>query len=173
LEGKGWDLFVDSIATLRDLLPDYRYIIVGSGNEERFLEERIKKLQLGSLITKFSYLPHSELVNIFNAIDILCFPSLRKSESLGLVGLEAMACETIVVSTSGSGPESYINSGKNGFILKHITSKSMAQKIIEITELSEEGIAELKYNASISTKSYDREIISKSFIKSINLILDE
>ena len=52
------------------------------------------------------------LVNIYNSLDIFVFPTYRKSESLGLVGLEAMACETLVIASNNYGPTDYIKDKK-------------------------------------------------------------
>lgn len=46
-------------------------------------------------VVKHSPYPISDMVNFYNEIDILLFPTQR--ESLGLVALEAMACEAPVV----------------------------------------------------------------------------
>lgn len=59
-----------------------------------------------------------ELALFYSAIDIFCFPTYRKSDSLGLVGLEAMACGCIVIISVMAGPTSYIKNQENGFFFK-------------------------------------------------------
>ena len=59
-----------------------------------------------------------ELALFYSAIDIFCFPTYRKSDSLGLVGLEAMACGCIVIASNMAGPTSYIKNQENGFFFK-------------------------------------------------------
>lgn len=64
----------------------------------------------------------------YSAIDIFCFPTYRKSDSLGLVGLEAMACGCIVIASNMAGPTSYIKDQENGFFFKPRDGKDLNQK---------------------------------------------
>jgi glycosyltransferase involved in cell wall biosynthesis len=43
--------------------------------------------------------PISRMVEFYNEFDILLFPSLRAAESLGLVAIEAMSCDSPVIAT--------------------------------------------------------------------------
>lgn len=167
---KGWDLFVKIINQLKNKYPNYRYIIVGSGSQEEVLRKMIKKYGLEHLIYKYSYLKHEKLNEVFNSSDIFCFPSLRESESLGLVGLEAMACGCIVISTSGTGPASYIKNNYNGFIAESNTSTSMAKKINEIISMSNEDKNKIRVNAETSTVSYSLSNTATRFKAFINSI---
>ena len=54
---------------------------------------------------------------IYNNIDVLVFPTKLK-EGLGLVGLESMACSTPVIASNSSGPATYVQEGKNGFLFR-------------------------------------------------------
>lgn len=53
----------------------------------------------------------------YRKFDLFCFPSKRNTESLGLVGIEAMACGTPVVGTNIGGIPSYLEDRKNGFLI--------------------------------------------------------
>lgn len=169
-KGKGWDIFLDSISILKNDYPDLRYLIVGSGSQENELERKIKEKGLSSYIIKFGYMNHSELVNAFNSMKVFCFPSVRKSESLGLVGLEAMACGVPVISVNGSGPESYIKDNVSGFLIDEMDGKRIAQKMKQVFSLSEVEFKNISGNASKMTLKYERNNVAKKFIKDINSI---
>ena len=169
-KNKGWDMFVKMISIIRSALPGYRFIIVGSGSEEKKLEEMIREKKLDDVVIKYDYLSHDDLVNVFNAIDILCFPSLRKSESLGLVGLEAMACKTIVISSSGTGPESYIENNVSGFIVQNLSARALADEVIKITRMPEKLKFEIQTNAAKHTEMYAMDEVATKLTSFINLI---
>lgn len=167
---KGWDLFIEAVKYLKGLLPEFKYIIVGSGIQEDLLEKMIQENNLEDYIIKYDYLDHKQLSSVYNAIEILSFPSLRKSESLGLVGLEAMACRAIVVSTRGTGPESYIKDGDNGFIMENSTGLDMKNEIIKILNMPASERDQLKLNADKSTEFYSKENTLNNFKKFINAL---
>lgn len=56
--------------------------------------------------------PKDKMYKFYNSIDVLLFPTM--AESLGLVGLEAMACGKPVVGTNDFSLQEYIISGKTG-----------------------------------------------------------
>ena len=52
------------------------------------------------MIKKYPMQTQKEVALFDSAIDIFWFPTYRKSDSLGLVGLEAMACGCIVIASN-------------------------------------------------------------------------
>src|SRR5699024_3383369 len=105
----------------------YKFIVVGSGAEEQKFNELVKKLQLENKIVRFKLQDQTNLRHIYNSLDLFCFPTYRKSESLGLVGLEAMACGKITISTKERAPPSYIIDEKNGFLVPEKDSDKLAE----------------------------------------------
>lgn len=67
---------------------------------------------------------HEELNYIYNLTDILVFPSFN--ESLGLVGLEAMAVNTTVIGSNTGGIKEYIDVQKNGFLFETVNAKNFS-----------------------------------------------
>ena len=65
--------------------------------EEPDFRALMKKNHLEKDVVIVPFVTQDELVNYYNALDLFIFPTKRKSESLGLVGLEAMACKTFVI----------------------------------------------------------------------------
>lgn len=169
-KGKGWDLYLDMVEHLVHKLPNYRFVLVGSGSEEAALEAQLHSRKLEKYVIKFGYLDQCELSEIFRLLDVFCFPSLRKSESLGLVGLEAMACGAIVVSSSGTGPESYITDGETGFIISPLTSESLAKKVFEISQISETEKTKIRSSAYKKVKCYSTEVVEKNFASFLSQI---
>ena len=61
-------------------------------------------------------------------MDCFIFPSTLK-ESLGLVGLEAMACGIPVIASDSHGPTDYIEDRKNGFLFSTGDICSLIDKV--------------------------------------------
>lgn len=77
------------------------YQLVLGGKEDSYYPEvrqTWEKLNLGDKIIRTGFIKQEELPLFYNAADIFVIPSFR--EGFGLIGLEAMACGTPVISSS-------------------------------------------------------------------------
>lgn len=132
--GKGWDTFLKSIKILVDnnQINGKMALIVGSGAQISDFKNMISELNLESYIIWRDLLPQNELKNIYNLMDVFCFPT--NGESLGLVGLEAMMCGVPVIGSKiGALPE-YIIENKTGKLINKFDHAGLSNKILEIQE---------------------------------------
>lgn len=97
-KGKGVRYLIDAVAELQTEYPELDLKIVGEGPLRESLETRAREREVESMITFAGQVPNSELPNLHNASTALVLPSL--AEGLPRTVLEAMACETPVVTTS-------------------------------------------------------------------------
>lgn len=158
-QDKGWDTFLYFIKELEkeDLINQnhYKFLIIGNGFQEREMVDLIQKLKIEKYINYKKMVYQKDLVDYYNSLDLFIFPTRRKSESLGLVGLEAMACETLVITGNKYGPTDYIKDKINGFTFESGDYKDLVNKIIGIEKLSEKEINNIKKEARITALSYD------------------
>ena len=128
-EGKGWDVLVESLSILRKMGLEFKAFFYGRGKQEEQLRSQIS--QLGLVDTTFleGAKSHEELVAIYKTFDVFVFPTVRRAESLGLVGLEAMASSVPVIGSRIGGLNTYINDNINGFLFSAGDSKALAEKI--------------------------------------------
>ena len=161
-EKKGWDTYIDMINLWKKRLPsDIKFLIVGEGTQEVALNTKIYEYGLNDYIIIKKMQKQKELSDIYNCLDIFCFPTYRQSESLGLVGIEAMACGCVVLSTDEYGPSTYINNNENGFVFKSRDAEDMLKKIEYILELSPQRKSEVSKNAENKSNEFDSEKIIK------------
>ena len=86
---KGWEVFLKAISLLENV-EQYQIVMVGVGEDEEKANALIQEYHLENVIKKYPMQTQKELALFYSAIDIFCFPTYRKSDSLGLVGLEAI-----------------------------------------------------------------------------------
>ena len=154
---KGYDVFLRAISILKDKkeFKNYKYLVVGAGAEEEIFNNLVKELKLEDYLEIRNLVSQDELVNIYNSLDIFVFPTYRKSESLGLVGLEAMACETFVIASNNYGPTSYVVNKKNGLLFKPQDENDLVEKIMDIKKLNKEEAKKMKSKARETAIKYD------------------
>lgn len=108
--------------------------ILGDGPERKSLEKIAKTKDIKNI----KFLGHikddlQKLIEIYSRADALVVPSIWE-EPLGLVILEAMACETPVVATKKGGIPSAVKDGVNGLFIKSKDSENIAEKVNHLFE---------------------------------------
>lgn len=154
---KGWEIFLEAMH-LMDNIEKFQLIMVGTGDEEYLVDDLINQYQFN--VKKYNMLNQKELAKVYSAIDIFCFPTYRKSESLGLVGLEAMSCGAITIASNMAGPTSYIKDNVNGFFFEPQNPNDLKEKIVHVISLSNDEKETIRNNAYQTVKEYDVKNIS-------------
>ena len=97
--------------------PDTLLVITGEGPAEESIKQSVEKLGITNKVRMIGYLDRShELIACYKAADIFVFAS--KSETQGLVLLEAMAQGTAVVAIAELGTKSILIEGEGVLIAK-------------------------------------------------------
>ena len=117
---KGADLAVRTLGSLDD--PRAVLLVVGGPSgpdgdaELERLRELVHQLGLAKQVRFVPPQPHERLASFYRAVDVCLVPS--RSESFGLVALEAAACGTPVVAASVGGLRSLVDDGVSGFLVE-------------------------------------------------------
>lgn len=167
---KGWDTFVKAIAMLKEeeKINDVKFIIVGGGSQISEFKSLINKFKLQDTIIYFELLPQEKLLYVYNCLEVFCFPTMRIGESLGLVGIEAMACGVPVIGSNIGGLKDYIIDGYNGFFFEPGNPVSLKEKILDFLKLNNDEKEKMKNNALKTSKKYEVDNIKENLIKIFN-----
>ena len=100
-------------------LPDSRVLIVGTGERRTRLEGLIQSLALSGRVSVPGFQPEADLNALLVSCDVLCLPSLERTEAFGLVLLEAMRFgKPVVVSAiPGSGTGWVVQRAGHGLLV--------------------------------------------------------
>ena len=164
---KGYDTLLEAIHSLKEKkkVKDIKFLIVGSGEEEPIFNEWVKKYKLQEYIEKRPLVSQEELVAIFNGIEALIYPTRRKSESLGLTGLEAMACECLVIGSNKYGPSDYLIDKENSFTFHPEDAEELVKKIEEFMKLTAKEKENLAKKARQKSEEYSFENTKDTLLK--------
>jgi glycosyltransferase involved in cell wall biosynthesis len=125
IERKGHDLVIDALTSL----PDWTLLIVGEGPLRGKLQNRAIIGGLGNRVRLVGAVPQDELIDYYNAADILVLASTR--EGMANVLLEAAACGTPVIATRAEGSAEVISEPEMGRLLRERSSEAMAAAVHE------------------------------------------
>ena len=143
-----------AVATLASVLrdsPDAHLVVVGGpsgprGDEEvARIDARVDGLGLRDRVLFVPPRPHELLSTFYRAADVCLVPS--RSESFGLVALEAAACGTPVVASDVGGLRSLVDHGRTGYLVEEPDPEAYAGWVRQI--LAEPLLAERLSTGSV------------------------
>lgn len=163
-KAKGWDVFLDALEMMDfSIQKNLSVIIVGSGEDDDLLTDRINKLpeQIRNAIIRFPLLEQEKLADVYNIFDVFIFPTMSESESLGLVAIEAMACGTPVIASDFAAPKYYVENGINGIKFEKGNSCELSKCIAKYFNMTKSCKEELSNGAYKAAEKYARSNIEK------------
>lgn len=111
---KNIDFMIDAIHSLRQRSDQpFRFLMIGDGHQRDRLQQRIDELDLGQHFTLVGAVPPEDMATWYRLGDAFLFAS--KSETQGMVILEAMAAGLPVVAVRSSGIDDVVRQNFNGF----------------------------------------------------------
>jgi D-inositol-3-phosphate glycosyltransferase len=130
---KGVDVALEAFAEVRSVLDDATLLVVGGPSGIRG-ERELKMLytraaEIGSVVFSDA-VPHRTLADVYRAADVVHVPS--RSESFGLVAVEAQACGTPVVASRVGGLIFSVDDGSSGLLVDGWDSSRHATALLEI-----------------------------------------
>jgi D-inositol-3-phosphate glycosyltransferase len=111
----------------------------------------VRQLGLNGRVRLVEPQPHELLSTYYRAADVCLMPS--RSESFGLVALEAAACGTPVVASAVGGLRSLVDHGKTGFLVDGRDHRGFAAYVSALLR-NPTGAAEISLNAAERARRY-------------------
>lgn len=106
-------------------LTGYHLCIVGKGEMQQELEDRIVEYGLSDSVSLLPKVPNTQMKDLFHACDY--YVNFNPDEIYGMAILEAMCHECLVLAVKAPGPEFLVEDGVTGFICRD--ADEMAEKI--------------------------------------------
>jgi glycosyltransferase involved in cell wall biosynthesis len=128
IRGKGVDLLLDAMELTDSAVT---LDIVGTGNDEQMLRDRVSQSALRDRVTFHGWMDHEALMRFYDRAMISVVPS-RWPEPFGMVGLEAMLRKRPVVAFAVGGIPDWLEDGVTGYLVPEADTKSMAKRIDEL-----------------------------------------
>lgn len=162
-EEKQIEMLVYSIIELRNVYKHIMLIIVGTGPKDNDIKDIIKKYNAYEYIKLLGY-KKNPYPYISKSNALVCS---SRTESFGIVLIEAMALNIPVISTKCGGPEEILCDGKYGILVNN--NKSSLKKGIEDLILDKKLYEKYKYQSEECIKKFNKNNIIKQIEKIIDL----
>ena len=152
---KGVDLAISTLSELGHR--DAQLVLIGSSSgpdgptEERRIRQMVEELGLKNRVLFVEPQPHEKLVDWYRAADVVLMPS--RSESFGLVALEAAASGVPVVASKVGGLQTIIEDGLSGYLIDDRDPCSYADHVYKIISDTEKA-KEMSIQAVNKSKSF-------------------
>ena len=156
---KGYDVLIKAFNSLSESYNDYDLLIIGTGDEDEYLDRLIDEYNLKDRVIRVPFVTQKELATYYKAMDLFVLPTKRRSESLSLVGLEAMASGTLSVICTMYGPKEYANN-KNSITYNSDSESDLCDAIDKALKLSKNDRKEIIDNAHKQALKYDKSKMS-------------
>lgn len=167
---KNIEFLIDGLKMLRYKVGDsFKILIIGEGQLKDNLINKVIKLGLESNVEFLNNIPNEEIGNYYRACDLFLFAS--KSETQGIVLIEAMAAKTPVVAIEATGVVDIIKNNINGYMTSENLEK-WCDKIVYLMN-NKNVMNEMKIGAYDTALNYLNTKIAKiaedSYRKAINI----
>lgn len=158
IEQKGWKVFFDASLIICEKDSEILFLVVGNGPDEKEFKEKVISNNLSHRYKFFDRQAQLDLVNFYNCSDVFIFPTYRKEESLGLVGLEALACGIPVIGSKIGAITDYVIDKENGYLFKPKDAEDLAVQILNFK--IDRNRIDFKNNALENIKEYEDTIVA-------------
>lgn len=163
--GKGWDHLIHAyavvLASQPQLKTSHRLVVVGSGKDEIAFKQLVQNLGLEEFIQHIPLVSQQQLAKLYPLFELFIFPTTRKGESLGLVGLESMASGTPILASRIGGILDYVKNGQNSWLFEPGNAKDLSEKWQEVYKLPQEQFETVRAQALITADAYNPKHLRK------------
>ncbi len=132
---KGIETMLAAFKKVLAEIPEARLQIVGSGEYESVMLERIKVLGLEESSTVYSWVDHNKLLELFQSADVFLYPSIAYKgweEQFGYSMAEASLCGLPIIATRSGSISELVEDGKTGIIVEEKNSDELASAMIRL-----------------------------------------
>ena len=132
---KGLDYLLKALKIVKEEIPSVELIIGGKGVLMDYYQKMASFLDVEANVKFVGYIPEEELISYYSQANVFVLPSISSvQEGFGIVALEALACQTPVVTTEIVGVADDLQKSNSGIVLKPKDIENLAKTLISILQ---------------------------------------
>ena len=150
---KNLEFLIRSFAKIIEKQKNVKFMIVGDGAVKKNLKKIAEELGIKDSIVFTGLVDRTSIVDLYQASDIFVFAS--KTETQGLVAVEAMAAGNPVVAIKASGIEDIVKEGEDGSLTSE-SEDEFSQSVLKIVS-NNDLRSKMSAQAKINSKRFSIE----------------
>ncbi|WP_323737136.1 glycosyltransferase family 4 protein [Methanosphaera sp. ISO3-F5] len=160
---KGLDYLLDALVEVKKVISDVKLVVGGKGSLLEFYKNKVKDLGLEDNVEFKGFLTDEEVISMYQESELFVLPSISSlQEGFGIVVLEALSCETPVISTTIVGVSDDVINTDSGIIVPPRDVDKLTGAIIKILS-DKKLIAQMgKKGRQLVQEKYEWKSIAKS-----------
>jgi glycosyltransferase involved in cell wall biosynthesis len=152
---KGLEYLLKALILVKKEISDVKLIIGGEGVLLEYYQDQVSTWGLNENVEFAGFIPDEKIAEYFNKANVFVLPSISSlQEGFGIVALEALACQTPVITTKIVGVADDLEKFKAGMVVPSKDPQKLAAAIIEILE-------DEKLQESMGTRG--RKLVEKKY----------
>jgi glycosyltransferase involved in cell wall biosynthesis len=163
---KGIDVFLQSLALLKEADYKFEAVIGGDGEEKESLVKLRDDLNLTTDVKFVGWVSNKE--EFFQNIDIFCLPSLH--EPFGIIILEAMSYRVPIISTKTEGPSEILEDKKSALLVDVNSPEGLSKAIARLIDDQEQAQVYADYAYARVQNHYSTDVVAKKLCEFLNNI---
>jgi glycosyltransferase involved in cell wall biosynthesis len=144
-------------------LPDSKFLVVGKGPSEKEIIHTFQKKGFSDRLIMAGKQTGNRLRNAYHAMDLFVFTS--KSETQGIVLIEAMAAGLPVIAIDASGAREVVSNSENGILLPSDASEQLFSETVREAILDNEKLSRWRKVAMKTAHKFDRKICAEKLYR--------
>ncbi|MCK5475632.1 MAG: glycosyltransferase [Candidatus Pacebacteria bacterium] len=148
---KNLKFLVNSFARIAQKENNVKFMIVGDGAVKKGLEKMAEEFGIKDRVIFTGLVDRTSIVDLYQASDIFIFAS--KTETQGLVAVEAMAAGNPVVAVRASGIEDIVKDKEDGFLTSE-SGKEFARNVLKIVR-DDDLRSKMSANAKANSRKFE------------------
>lgn len=155
---KNIPFLLHAMARFKETEQSFRLLMIGDGPDRGKLQTMACDLGLGDDVVFTGCVPHDEMADYYNACDAFVFAS--KSETQGIVLLEAMAAGLPVVAVDACGVCDVVANNRNGY--RTMESETQFAAALSAVVNDDALMAELRAGAALTASRYTADAMAQT-----------
>lgn len=134
-EYKGLDYLLEAVKIVKNTVSDVKLVVGGKGVLMDHYIKKAESIGLADNVEFHGFIPDEKMVEYYSSARIFVLPSISSlQEGFGIVALEALACETPVITTEIVGVSHDLKQENAGFAVAPRDVDELSQAIIQLLE---------------------------------------
>lgn len=147
---------------------DFAINYIGKGAEEAAVVAKAAQLGVTDKVHMLGFMDRDNVVENLKKNDV--FVMVSRSETFGLVYLEAMAVGCITIASRKEGFDGIIEHGVNGFLSPAGDEEALAALIAEIRQMPAEKLEEISRNAMLTARKLTDRKVAEYYIQQVESV---